>query len=72
MAMHTTGEWKESEAKKKWQKENTRIVSLKLQNSTDEDIIKYLDSVESKNGTIRKALRLLMAQEAAQAKKQEG
>ena len=33
----------ESEAKRKWQKENTVFIGVKLQKSTDKDIIEYID-----------------------------
>ena len=55
----------ESEAKRKWQKENTVFIGVKLQKSTDKEIIEFLQGrEESYNGTIKQALRLLMAQEA--------
>ena len=46
----------ESEAKQKWQKENTVVVSLKLQKSTDADILQYLDG-KVKNAVIKAAIR---------------
>lgn len=46
----------ESDAKRKWQKENTVQVPLKLQKSTDADIIEYLDG-KVKNAVIKAALR---------------
>ena len=46
----------ESEAKQKWQKENTVVVSLKLQKSTDADILQYLDG-KVKNAIIKAAIR---------------
>ena len=46
----------ESEAKRKWQKENTVQVPLKLQKSTDADIIEYLEG-KVKNAVIKAALR---------------
>lgn len=46
----------ESEAKKKWQKENTEFIGVKLQKSTDADIIEYLDG-KVKNAVIKAALR---------------
>ena len=49
----------ESEAKQKWQKENTVFVGLKLQKSTDADIIQYLDG-KVKNAIIKAALREYM------------
>ena len=42
---------------KKYDQENTIKVSLKLNVNTDADIIKYLNSVENKQGTIKKLIR---------------
>lgn len=65
---YTTGKWKESDAKKKWQKENTVLVGIKLQKSTDKDILDYLEQREknglSKSGAFKEALRLMMQQES--------
>ena len=46
----------ESEAKQKWQKENTVFIGVKLQKSTDADLIQYLDG-KVKNAVIKAALR---------------
>lgn len=46
----------ESEAKRKWQKENTVMISVKLQKSTDADILAFLEG-KSKQTIIKKALR---------------
>lgn len=46
----------ESEAKKKWQKENTEFIGMKLQKSTDADILRYLEG-KSKQTIIKAALR---------------
>lgn len=53
----------ESEAKKKWQKENSKAVTTKLMVKQDSDIIEYLDTKQSKSDTIKRALRLLMEHE---------
>ena len=42
---------------KKYDTANTTKVSLKLNKKTDADIIEYLDSVENKQGTIKKLIR---------------
>jgi len=47
----------------KWQRENVVRVYLKLYRNTDPDLIQYLDGVESKQGTIKKALREYMKKE---------
>lgn len=49
----------ESEAKRKWQKENTVFIGLKLQKSTDADIIAFLDG-KSKQTEFKKAIREYM------------
>lgn len=46
----------ESEAKRKWQKENTVMIPVKLQKSTDADILAFLDG-KSKQTIIKIALR---------------
>lgn len=45
-----------------WDKENTVFVGLKLQKSTDSDIIEYLQD-KPKQTAIKKALRLLIKEE---------
>ena len=57
----------DSEAKKAWIKANSKIVSFKLMNKSDADIIAYLETVPTAP-TIKAALREYMAK----AKKQEG
>lgn len=49
----------ESEAKRKWQKENTVFIGVKLQKSTDADILQYLDG-KSRQTVIKSALREYM------------
>ena len=46
----------ESEAKRKWQKENTVFIGIKLQKSTDADIIAFLDG-KRKQTELKKAIR---------------
>ena len=46
----------ESEAYKKWSKEKTVMVSMRLQKSTDADILKYLDG-KPRQTVIKAALR---------------
>ena len=38
----------ESEAKRKWQKENTTIISIKLQNNRDQDLLMYFKEEKEK------------------------
>ena len=47
----------------KYTKEKTRIFYLKFHKEKYKDVIDYLDSQPSKQGTILKALRLLMEKE---------
>ena len=44
-------------ANNKFNKANTRMVSLRLNYNTDADIIKKLDEVDSKMGYIKKLIR---------------
>ena len=51
---------KDTEAKKRWDKENTVMVSIKFQKKTDMDILDYLFSTAegvSKQDVIKMALR---------------
>ena len=59
---------KDSEAQKRWDKENTVMVSIKFQRKTDTDIIEYLNEKEdppavTKQLLIKQGLRILMEQE---------
>ena len=47
---------KESEAHKKWVKENTVFVGIRLQKNTDSDILEYLEGKQNQT-EIKKALR---------------
>ena len=49
----------ESEAKRKWQKENTVHIGFKLQKSTDADILQFLDG-KVKQAVIKEAIREYM------------
>lgn len=42
---------------KVYDQNNTKKVSLKLNVKTDEDIINYLDSVDNKQGTLKRLIR---------------
>lgn len=52
----------ESEARKKWLKENTVFIGIRLQKSTDADILQYLEGKQNQT-EIKKALRLLIETE---------
>jgi hypothetical protein len=47
-------------ANDKWKKDNTRIVTLRLNNNTDAEIIRWIDELKtakvSVNGEIKKAI----------------
>ena len=49
-------------AHKAWMKENTLLFSVRLQKSTDSDIIEYLEG-KNRGTEIKKALRLLIEAE---------
>lgn len=44
----------------KWQKKNTTARTIRFNNYADADIIKFLDSVENKQGLIKELLRAEM------------
>ena len=41
-------------------KENTTFIGMRLNNNTDADILHYLETVPSKQGAIKQALRELI------------
>ena len=47
----------DSEAKKRWIKENTTVLRIKLNHNTDDDILRYLETVDSMAGVVKKAIR---------------
>ena len=47
----------DSEAKRKWVKENTTVVAIKLNNNTDSDIIKKLQETANRQGYIKTLIR---------------
>lgn len=47
----------------RYEKNNTVRISLKLVKNTDKDILDYLEKAGNKQGTIKKALREMMARE---------
>ena len=47
----------QSEAKTRWDRENTVVVTMKLNKNTDADIIEKLDSVDNKQGYIKRLIR---------------
>lgn len=55
----------DSEAKKAWIKANSKIVSFKLMNKSDADILEYLKTVPT-GPTIKAALREYMSKDNTQ------
>ena len=55
----------ESDARKEWTKKNTVHLGIKLQRSTDSDILSYLEG-KSTQAEIKKGLRLLIEKEKEQ------
>lgn len=53
----------ETKARKEWTKKNTTYFGIKLQNSTDADILAALDGAESKQGEIKRLLRVALEME---------
>ena len=47
-------------SKRKYDAENTKVITLKLNKKTDADIIDYLERSGNKQGTIKDALRAYM------------
>lgn len=64
-------DWMDAEIAKaksraKYDKNNTWSVSVKLNYKTDKDIIEYLQRKGNRQGTIKEALRSIIAQEGFQ------
>lgn len=53
----------ERESYKKWAKENTVVIAMRLQKSTDADILAYLEG-KQKQTEFKKAMRYYIAHEA--------
>ena len=47
----------DSEAKKKYDRDNTKLIQLKFNKKTDEDILAWLDRQASKQGYIKQLIR---------------
>lgn len=54
----------QSEAKTRWDRENTIVVTMKLNLKTDADIIEKLESVDNKQGYIKGLIREDIAKDA--------
>ena len=52
----------ETEARKKWVRENTSFFAMKLNNNTDADIIEKLESVPNRQGYVKAVIRQDIAQ----------
>lgn len=44
----------------KWQKKNTKIINMRLNNYADKDIIEFLNSVDNKQGLLKDLIRAEM------------
>ncbi len=42
---------------KKWKKENATMIAFRLYKNTDAELIKFLETVENKQGLIKRLLR---------------
>ena len=58
----TLDKQKKNARQAKWDKQNTVFIGIKLQKSTDSDIIEYLQD-KPKQTTLKKAIRLLIKTE---------
>lgn len=54
----------QSEAKTRWDRENTIVVTMKLNLKTDADIIEKLESVDNKQGYIKGLIKADIAKDA--------
>lgn len=59
----------DSEAKKKWIRENTVQYGLKLQRKGDSDLIEYLQPLKNRNGEIKRLLRAAIKRENQEKEK---
>jgi len=61
----------DSEAKRKWQKENTRVITFRLQKKTDHDILEYFEKQSEINEdfSIAGAIKMALRKEIAEANK---
>ena len=55
-----------TDAKAEWEKQNTYLFSVRLQNSTDADIIERIQAAPSRQGEIKRLVRLGIAYEKLQ------
>ena len=51
----------DSEAKKLWMKQNSRMYSIKVMRRTESDILEFLESQEKPISTIKEAIRFYLA-----------
>ena len=55
----------QTEAKTRWDRDNTVMVAMKLNKNQDADIIQVLEQAESRQGYIKQAIRAYMNKEDA-------
>jgi len=58
----------ETEARKKWVKENTSTVCIRLNHNTDSDIVKKLDTITNRQGYIKELIRQDIAKKKANSR----
>jgi hypothetical protein len=56
----------DSEAKKLWMKQNSRMYSIKVMRRTESDILEFLESQEKPISTIKEAIRFYMEHKKAE------
>ena len=61
-----------TQAQKRWMKEHTTEIKMRLSHSTDGDILQWLDKQPSKQGAIRAVLKEHIRREREQAEKGDG
>lgn len=71
MTMAFADKKKQNKYHAQWEKENAMRFSVKFLKSTDADIIAYLNTVESKQGAIKAALRYYIANGCPDEEKKE-
>ena len=56
----------DSPTQRKWQKEHTTMYGIRLQNGLDADIIEHLSKYDSKQGEIKRLIRVALEYERNQ------
>jgi len=63
----------DSEAKKRWIKENTTMIHIKLNHNTDQDLLEFFETLDNRAGFIKQLVRdyLKTRSESAQPTEEE-